>query len=231
MGELVDLVVGRSADARACCHVHVGVAWDERDGGRDAEVHDVGAGRRREHFRQRGYRVRANVESLVVGETATADLPADTGLVKGMITRGVPAPAAGQQVVGVALKPGTVPLAQLTPGRDVAVIEVPAPSQQQQRGTVDPFAATGYVIVPSARGSILVTDSSQADASSSGSRAKASWARATNLASSSLPAFPWVSCPSQYHSQPQTVSRHGLFMWSVSSAASSGILLIRCSSS
>jgi hypothetical protein len=68
--------------------------------------------------------VSASAKSTLVGETATASLPAGTLLVDGMLTARVP-PEPGARLVAVALKAGAAPV-QARPGRRVVVLSVPA---------------------------------------------------------------------------------------------------------
>jgi hypothetical protein len=62
--------------------------------------------------------------ATVVGETSTSSLPMGTLLVPGMVTRQT-VPAAGSQVVAVAVKAGLVPAGAVT-GRDVSLVAVAA---------------------------------------------------------------------------------------------------------
>lgn len=66
--------------------------------------------------------VSADGRAALIGQTLTATLPAGTLLNASMLTP-VPLPAAGLQLVAVAVKPGGVPV-EATPGRDVALVRV-----------------------------------------------------------------------------------------------------------
>lgn len=70
----------------------------------------------------------------VVGQTATATLPAGTLLNPSMLSSS-PLPAAGLQLVAVAVKPGGVPQ-QAVPGRDVSLIRVPSANAGDAKGAV-----------------------------------------------------------------------------------------------
>lgn len=70
----------------------------------------------------------------VVGETVTATLPAGTLLNPSMLSSS-PLPAAGWQLVAVAVKPGGVPQ-QAVPGRDVSLIRVPSANAGDAKGAV-----------------------------------------------------------------------------------------------
>ena len=84
----------------------------------------------------------ADGAGAVVGQMVTATLPAGTLLNDSMLTS-TPLPAAGLQLVAVAVKPGGVP-AEAVPGRDVTLIRVVT--------TGDPNAgADPAVLVPRAR--------------------------------------------------------------------------------
>jgi Flp pilus assembly protein CpaB len=101
----------------------------------------------------------------LVGETARASLPAGTLLTPQMLSTSS-VPAAGQQVVAVALKPGAFP-PELLPGGSVSVLQVTAangaagggpsvlvPSARVLR--VEPDTASGVTVVS------LVVDGSRA---------------------------------------------------------------------
>jgi flagella basal body P-ring formation protein FlgA len=76
----------------------------------------------------------ASGAASVVGDTVTASLPVGTLLNASMLTT-APAPAAGLQLVALAVKPGGIP-EQATPGRDVSLIRVAAPSATNMPATV-----------------------------------------------------------------------------------------------
>jgi hypothetical protein len=68
--------------------------------------------------------VRAGDESSVVGQTAAVGLPAGSLLVRTDLTS-TALPAPGQQLVGVAVKPGQLPARPLTAGDKVLVAQTP----------------------------------------------------------------------------------------------------------
>jgi hypothetical protein len=67
----------------------------------------------------------ASAEATVLGRPAAAALPAGSLLTASDV--GSPAPAAGQEVLGVAVKPGQYP-PDLSAGQTVDVLSTPAPS-------------------------------------------------------------------------------------------------------
>ncbi|MDP3713760.1 MAG: SAF domain-containing protein [Mycobacteriales bacterium] len=88
--------------------------------------------------------------SALVGQTATASLPAGTLLNSRMLSA-APLPAAGLQLVAVAVKPGGVP-AEAVPGRDVMLLRVVT--------TADPTrTAEPAVLVAKARVVSVATES------------------------------------------------------------------------
>jgi hypothetical protein len=98
----------------------------------------------------------------VTGKTAAVDLLPGTLLTSGMLTRArVPGP--DQAVVGLALKPGQLPQAELTPGTRVMVIRVPtAAAQQLPVGEANAGSSGSDVLVPEA--TVLSVDNDQASA-------------------------------------------------------------------
>lgn len=64
----------------------------------------------------------ATAQNMTVGQTLTASLPAGTLLNADMVSA-APPPAAGWQLVSVAVKPGAVPF-EASAGRDVSVLRV-----------------------------------------------------------------------------------------------------------
>jgi hypothetical protein len=93
----------------------------------------------------------ASAQTMVVGETATSSLPAGTLLTSAMLTRD-PVPAAGAQVVAVAVKSGLVPSA-VTAGRDVSLVLITPLGGRSAGGS-----GAGGVLVPSARVVDVSTD-------------------------------------------------------------------------
>ncbi len=98
----------------------------------------------------------------VTGKTAAVDLLPGTLLASGMLTRDrVPGP--DQAVVGLALKPGQLPQAELTPGTRVMVIRVPtAAAQQLPAGEANAGSSGSDVLVPEA--TVLSVDDDPASA-------------------------------------------------------------------
>lgn len=84
----------------------------------------------------------ADGAATLVGQTVTATLPAGTLLNDSMLTA-TPLPAAGQQVVAIAVKAGGVPV-EARPGRDVTLVQV-------QPAIAAGTAAGAGVLVPKAR--------------------------------------------------------------------------------
>jgi hypothetical protein len=78
--------------------------------------------------------VRAGDESSVVGQVATVGLPAGSLLVRTDLTP-TALPAAGQQLVGVAVKPGQLPARALTAGDRVLVAQTPGDFSGSDSGT------------------------------------------------------------------------------------------------
>jgi len=89
--------------------------------------------------------VAAADRSRVVGLTAAVDLLPGTLLTDGMLTR-EPVPGRGQAVVGLSLKPGLLPEAELRAGTLVMLVRLPAPQGSRMAGP-----AGGDVLVPKAR--------------------------------------------------------------------------------
>ncbi|HVA60934.1 MAG TPA: SAF domain-containing protein [Mycobacteriales bacterium] len=84
----------------------------------------------------------ASAAARLVGRTLTADLPAGTLLETGMLTA-AGTPTGDQEVVGVALKPGSLPGGELAAGDRVAVLQVAT-------NTGGGSASPGGVLVPAA---------------------------------------------------------------------------------
>jgi len=78
----------------------------------------------------------------LIGQSLTATLPAGTLLNASMLSS-APVPAAGQELVAVAVKAGGVPM-EATPGRDVALLRVSPPGASGER-------TAGQVLVSRAR--------------------------------------------------------------------------------
>jgi hypothetical protein len=100
--------------------------------------------------------VSATDRDRVVGMTAVASLPAGTLLTGPMVTAR-PVPGTGEELVGLALKAGALPGAEVQPGRHVGVLRLPAPAGAPVAGTgaEDP---NGGVLVPSALVASVRTD-------------------------------------------------------------------------
>jgi SAF domain len=86
--------------------------------------------------------VRDTDRGRVLGMTAVASLPAGTLLTGPMVTAR-PVPGPGEAVVGLALKAGALPAAEVAAGRHVSVLRLPAPAG----AAADP---AGSVLAPSA---------------------------------------------------------------------------------
>lgn len=84
----------------------------------------------------------------VVGLTAAVDLLPGTLLSGAMVTRD-PVPGPGQAVVGLSLKPGLLPDAELRAGSFVMVVRLAAPTGSP--GTAAPDRAGDQILVPRAR--------------------------------------------------------------------------------
>ncbi len=84
----------------------------------------------------------------VIGLTATVDLLPGTLLSGAMVTQD-PVPRQGQAVVGLALKPGLLPDAELRAGSFVMVVRLPAPTGTPGTASAEPPA--GKVLVARAR--------------------------------------------------------------------------------
>jgi hypothetical protein len=92
--------------------------------------------------------VAATSRAEVVGMTAAVGLVPGALLSPGMLTDD-PVPGPGQAVVGLALKPGLLPVTELTPGARVMVVRVVAPGGPQP--PVEPSAGpSSDVLVPEA---------------------------------------------------------------------------------
>lgn len=88
--------------------------------------------------------VRAGDESSVVGRVAAVGLPAGSLLTRSDISAsGVP--AAGQQLVGVAVKPGQLPARALAAGSRVLIVETPGGFTGSDSGSTQ---ASGALVSP-----------------------------------------------------------------------------------
>lgn len=92
--------------------------------------------------------VAASTRDDVVGLTATVDLLPGTLLSGAMLTREA-VPARGQAVVGLSLKPGLLPEAELKPGTTVMLVRLPAPDSAVRSGEGE--LPADLVLVPEAR--------------------------------------------------------------------------------
>lgn len=92
--------------------------------------------------------VAASSRDEVVGLTAAVDLLPGTLLSGAMVTR-EPVPARGQAVVGLSLKPGLLPEAELKPGTTVMLVRLPMPSGGAPATSVE--TSRDPVLVPRAR--------------------------------------------------------------------------------
>lgn len=90
----------------------------------------------------------ASSRGEVVGLTAAVDLLPGTLLSGAMVTRD-PVPGPGQAVVGLSLKPGLLPDAELRAGSFVMVVRLAAPAGSP--GTAAPERADDQILVPRAR--------------------------------------------------------------------------------
>jgi hypothetical protein len=86
----------------------------------------------------------ASAESTVVGRPAAAGLPAGSLLTAGEV--GSPGPAAGQEVLGVAVKPGQYP-PDLSAGQVVDVLSTPAASGGSVSGASGAALPVGTAVV------------------------------------------------------------------------------------
>lgn len=92
--------------------------------------------------------VAAASRDTIVGLTAAVDLVPGSLLTDGMVTReAVPGP--GQAVVGLSLKPGLLPEAELRAGTTVMLVRLPAPTGTPSRADVESIGSD--VLVPRAR--------------------------------------------------------------------------------
>ncbi len=92
--------------------------------------------------------VGASSRDDVVGMTAAVDLLPGTLLSDAMVTR-EPVPASGQAVVGLALKPGLLPEAELKPGTSVMLVRLASPVGGPQATAAEPSGEA--ILVPRAR--------------------------------------------------------------------------------
>lgn len=104
--------------------------------------------------------VRAGDESTVVGQVAAVGLPAGSLLVRSDLTP-TALPAPGQQLVGVAVKPGQLPARPLTAGDKVLVAETPGAFSGSGSGsTVAAVATIPATVVdvsaPESNGTVVV---------------------------------------------------------------------------
>jgi hypothetical protein len=90
----------------------------------------------------------ASSRGEVVGLTAAVDLLPGTLLSGAMVTRD-PVPGPSQAVVGLSLKPGLLPDAELRAGSFVMVVRLAAPTGSP--GTAAPDGAGDQILVPRAR--------------------------------------------------------------------------------
>lgn len=81
----------------------------------------------------------------VIGRTLTADLPAGTLLETGMLAA-AGTPAGNQEVVGVALKPGSLPGGELAAGDRVAVLQVATDTGAGSAGPAGVLVPTALVL-------------------------------------------------------------------------------------
>lgn len=79
--------------------------------------------------------IRASDQPSVVGQVAAIGLPAGSLLVRTDITP-TEVPAAGQQLVGVAVNPGQLPARPLTAGDKVLVVQTPGDFSGSDGGTI-----------------------------------------------------------------------------------------------
>jgi hypothetical protein len=84
----------------------------------------------------------------IVGLTAAVDLLPGTLLSDAMVTRD-PVPGPGQAVVGLSLKPGLLPEAELRAGTSVMLVRLAVPAGSPE--TVEAEPAGNGILVPSAR--------------------------------------------------------------------------------
>jgi hypothetical protein len=91
--------------------------------------------------------VAATSRDKVLGLTAAVDLVPGSLLTDGMLTR-EPVPGPGQAVVGLSLKPGLLPEAELRAGTAVMLVRLPAPTGTPSSADAERVAG---VLVPRAR--------------------------------------------------------------------------------
>jgi hypothetical protein len=92
--------------------------------------------------------VAATSRDKVLGLTAAVDLVPGSLLTDGMLTR-EPVPGPGQAVVGLSLKPGLLPEAELRAGTAVMLVRLPAPTGTPS--SADAERVGSEVLVPRAR--------------------------------------------------------------------------------
>lgn len=89
--------------------------------------------------------VRAADESSVVGQVAAVGLPAGSLLTRADLSA-TALPAAGQQLVGVAVKPGQLPARTLTAGSRVLIVQTPGGFTGTDSGSTT--QASGVLVAP-----------------------------------------------------------------------------------
>jgi hypothetical protein len=92
--------------------------------------------------------VAATSRDKVLGLTAAVDLVPGSLLTDGMVTRD-PVPGRGQAVVGLSLKPGLLPEAELQAGTAVMLVRLPAPTGTPS--SADGERVSSELLVPRAR--------------------------------------------------------------------------------
>ena len=92
--------------------------------------------------------VAASSRDEVIGLTAAVDLLPGTLLSDAMVTS-EPVPARGQAVVGLSLKPGLLPEAELKPGTTVMLVRLPSPNGTQ--AATEAESSADQILVPRAR--------------------------------------------------------------------------------
>jgi hypothetical protein len=103
--------------------------------------------------------IRASDESSVVGQVAAVGLPAGSLLVRSDLTA-TAIPAAGTQLIGVAVKPGQLPARPLVAGDKVLVAETPGDFTGSGGGTDGSIRTIPAVVVdvgtPESDGTVVV---------------------------------------------------------------------------
>jgi hypothetical protein len=92
--------------------------------------------------------VAATARDSVLGLTAAVDLVPGSLLIDDMLTR-EPVPGPGQAVVGLSLKPGLLPEAELRAGTAVMLVRLPAPAGTPSSADADRVGSE--VLIPRAR--------------------------------------------------------------------------------